>query len=168
MESEHGPDLFRQQFDLLDLKDMKPGGFNGRRTDNFKPWARKLKAYGNGKREGFRRALETMKVNERGRISMEARHAFGDEGPSEELRRQWGFTREVPGGAEIHIHCEIEDLRYTEALDNSLRGRKLCIACAILTPERLALSRAKKVSRSVWKQWQICVQCSGTSTLASA
>ena len=91
--------------------------------------------------EGFRRALETMKVNERGRISMEARHAFGDEGPSEELRRQWGFTREVPGGAEIHIHCEIEDLRYTEALDNSwgytceMRSIKLDDGKSYKTPE---------------------------------
>ena len=50
--------LFRQQFDLLDLKDLKPGDFKGRRTENFKPWARKLKAYCNGKRDGFRKALE--------------------------------------------------------------------------------------------------------------
>ena len=50
--------LFKQQFDLLDLKEMKPGEFRGRRSENFKPWARKLKAYCNGKRDGFRRALE--------------------------------------------------------------------------------------------------------------
>jgi uncharacterized membrane protein len=47
-----------QKFDLLDLKTMQPEVFKGRRNDAFKPWARKLKAYCNAKRQGFRKALE--------------------------------------------------------------------------------------------------------------
>ena len=50
--------LFGQKFDLLDLKALQPENFKGRRTDAFKPWARKLKAYCNAKRQGFRKALE--------------------------------------------------------------------------------------------------------------
>ena len=30
--------LFRQQFDLLESKDMKPATFKGKITDAFKPW----------------------------------------------------------------------------------------------------------------------------------
>ena len=50
--------LFSQKFELLDLKTMQPEVFKGRRNDAFKPWARKLKAYCNAKRHGFRKALE--------------------------------------------------------------------------------------------------------------
>ena len=50
--------IFRQQFDLLDAKDLKPDAFRGRKTENFKPWAKKFKAYCNSKRTGFRQALE--------------------------------------------------------------------------------------------------------------
>ena len=47
--------LFNQKFDLLDMKAMQPEMFKGRRNDAFKPWARKLKAYCNAKRQGFRK-----------------------------------------------------------------------------------------------------------------
>ena len=50
--------MFTQKFDLLDMKAMQPEMFKGRRNDAFKPWARKLKAYCNAKRQGFRKALE--------------------------------------------------------------------------------------------------------------
>ena len=50
--------IFRQQFDLLDAKDLKPDSFKGRKTENFKPWAKKFRAYCNSKRGGFRKALE--------------------------------------------------------------------------------------------------------------
>ena len=49
---------FKQQFDLLDLKNMRPEMFKGNRGENWRPWARKFKAYCNGKSEGFRTALE--------------------------------------------------------------------------------------------------------------
>ena len=49
---------FKQQFDLLDLKNMRPEMFKGNRGENWRPWARKFKAYCNGKSEGFRVALE--------------------------------------------------------------------------------------------------------------
>ena len=49
--------LFTQKFDLLDLKAMQPEVFKGRRNEPFKPWARKMKAYCNAKRGGFRAAL---------------------------------------------------------------------------------------------------------------
>ena len=50
--------IFAQKFDLIDLKELTPDKFRGRKTDNFKPWAKKLKAYCNAKRSGFRNALE--------------------------------------------------------------------------------------------------------------
>ena len=50
--------LGKQQCDLLDLKSMKPTVFKGERSEKWKPWARKTKAYCNGKNEGFRAALE--------------------------------------------------------------------------------------------------------------
>ena len=37
---------------------MKPDRFSGQRNEAWKPWARKFKAYCNGKRQGFRSALE--------------------------------------------------------------------------------------------------------------
>ena len=50
--------IFRQQFDLLDAKELKPEDFKGRATEAFKPWQRKMKALCNSKRTGFRAALE--------------------------------------------------------------------------------------------------------------
>ena len=50
--------LNKQTFDLLDLKSMKPERFSGLRAEAWKPWARKFKAYCNGKAGGFRSALE--------------------------------------------------------------------------------------------------------------
>ena len=48
--------IFRQQFDLLDAKELKPDVFKGRATESFKPWQRKMKAFCNSKRTGFRQA----------------------------------------------------------------------------------------------------------------
>ena len=45
--------LFRQQFDLLDLKAMKPDKFSGGRNEAWKPWARRFRAYCNGKAQGL-------------------------------------------------------------------------------------------------------------------
>ena len=50
--------IFRQQFDLLDAKDMKPESYKGRKSESFKPWKKKFHAYCNSKRSGFRAALE--------------------------------------------------------------------------------------------------------------
>ena len=50
--------LFTQKFDLLDAKAMTPEVYRGKRTEAFKPWARKLKHYCNAKRSGFRKALD--------------------------------------------------------------------------------------------------------------
>ena len=49
--------LRRQHCDLLDLKAMKPTGFNGDRSERWTHWARKTKAYCNAKHPGFRAAL---------------------------------------------------------------------------------------------------------------
>ena len=54
--------IFTQKFDLVDLKEITPDQFRGRKTDNFKPWAKKLKAYCNAKRSGFRGALEWLSL----------------------------------------------------------------------------------------------------------
>ena len=50
--------IFRQQFDLLDSKEIKPDQFKGRTSETFKPWQRKFKAFCNSKRTGFRAALD--------------------------------------------------------------------------------------------------------------
>ena len=52
--------LFKQKvdFELLDLKTMKPEKFKGSRNEAWKPWARRFKAYCNGKAVGFRKALD--------------------------------------------------------------------------------------------------------------
>ena len=39
--------IFRQQFDLLDAKDLKPDAFRGRKSEAFKPWKKKFEAYCN-------------------------------------------------------------------------------------------------------------------------
>ena len=50
--------LFRQQFDLLDLKAMRPDRFGGGRNEAWRPWSKKFKAYCNGRAAGFRAALD--------------------------------------------------------------------------------------------------------------
>ena len=50
--------IFRQQLDLLDAKELKPDKFRGRATEPFKPWQRKVKAFCNSRRSGFRAAIE--------------------------------------------------------------------------------------------------------------
>ena len=50
--------LFNQKFDLLDMKTLQPEAFHGKQTEAFKPWARRVKAFCNAKRPGFRAALE--------------------------------------------------------------------------------------------------------------
>ena len=58
LEGSIGGLLKKQHCDLLDLKSMKPTTFRGDRNEKWKPWARKTKAYCNGKSDGFRGALE--------------------------------------------------------------------------------------------------------------
>ena len=50
--------LFTQKFDLMDMKTLQPETFKGKQSEAFKPWARKVKAFCNAKKAGFRRALE--------------------------------------------------------------------------------------------------------------
>ena len=50
--------IFRQQFDLLDAKELKQVKFRGRATEHFKPWQRKGTSFCQSKRTGFRAALE--------------------------------------------------------------------------------------------------------------
>ena len=50
--------LFKEKFDLLDMKTLQPENFKGKQAETFKPWARQVKAFCNAKKPGFRRALE--------------------------------------------------------------------------------------------------------------
>lgn len=50
--------LFNQKFDLLDMKTLQPEAFKGKQAEAFKPWARKVMAFCNAKKAGFRKALE--------------------------------------------------------------------------------------------------------------
>ena len=54
--------LFSQKFDLLDMKLLQPEVFKGRQHEPFKPWAKKVKAFLNAKRQGFRKALDWAEV----------------------------------------------------------------------------------------------------------
>lgn len=47
----------KQRIELLDLKSMRPEKFNGEHAEGWRPWSKRMKAYGNGKAEGFRKAL---------------------------------------------------------------------------------------------------------------
>ena len=46
------------RFDLIDTKAMSPNIFSGDRSENFKQWVKKVKAYCNARLAGYRRALE--------------------------------------------------------------------------------------------------------------
>ena len=50
--------MFKQQFDLLDSKELKPEHFRVRATETFMPWAKKFEAFCNSKRNGFSAAVE--------------------------------------------------------------------------------------------------------------
>ena len=47
-----------KSFMLVDPKTMCPSAFTGSKTELYKPWAKKVKAYVNSKRSGFRVALD--------------------------------------------------------------------------------------------------------------
>ena len=48
----------RTDYELLDLKSMRPDKYKGTRAEPWKPRARRFKAYCNGKAAGFRAALD--------------------------------------------------------------------------------------------------------------
>ena len=58
LERSIGSLLRKQHCDLIDLKAMKPTTFKGERSEKWRPWARRTKAYCNAKHPGFRAALE--------------------------------------------------------------------------------------------------------------
>ena len=47
----------RDQTNLLDIKSMDPGTFAGTAAESWRTWAKKVKAYCNGRQLGFRAAL---------------------------------------------------------------------------------------------------------------
>ena len=58
-----------KRIDLIDTKTMSPDKYTGNRSENFKAWAKKIKAYCNAKLHGYRRALEeSEKVGAKGTI----------------------------------------------------------------------------------------------------
>ena len=57
--------LFNQKFDLLDMKTLQPEVFKGKHTEAFKPWAKKVKAFCNAKKAGFRKALDGQRHSSR-------------------------------------------------------------------------------------------------------
>ena len=46
------------KFDLVDMKTMTPAIFTGARSENFRTWAKRVKAYTNARLPGYRQALE--------------------------------------------------------------------------------------------------------------
>ena len=51
-------DAREERFELVDTKNMSPAIYSGTRAENFKVWAKKIKAYTNAKLPGYRKALE--------------------------------------------------------------------------------------------------------------
>ena len=47
-----------KHFELVDSKSMAPAVFTGAREEDWKGWAKKVKAYANAKLPGYREALE--------------------------------------------------------------------------------------------------------------
>ena len=47
------------RFDLIDMKAIAPTHFDGNKLESFRPWGKRLKAFCNAKKSGFREALET-------------------------------------------------------------------------------------------------------------
>ena len=47
-----------ERFELVDVKAMSQAVFNGFKTEDFKAWAKKVKAFTNAKFDGYRSALE--------------------------------------------------------------------------------------------------------------
>ena len=48
----------REEMNLVDIKTMQPFVFSGKATDSYKCWSKKVKAFCNARRDGFRQALE--------------------------------------------------------------------------------------------------------------
>ena len=42
-----------KEFDLIDLKTMKPPSYGGDRSESYKSFNKKFKAFANGRRDGF-------------------------------------------------------------------------------------------------------------------
>ena len=49
---------YEERLDLVDVKTMKPQVFSGHQNESYKQWAKKLKAFCNARKPGFRKALE--------------------------------------------------------------------------------------------------------------
>ena len=50
-----------KRIDLIETKTMSPAMLSGARTESFKGWAKKIKAYTNMRLQGYRQALELSK-----------------------------------------------------------------------------------------------------------
>ena len=48
----------RDRLDLVDIKTMTPQAFGGKAQESYKQWAKKVKAFCNAKKPGFRKALD--------------------------------------------------------------------------------------------------------------
>ena len=47
-----------EKMDLIDVRTMNPGVFSGKINESFKHWAKKVKAFTNARKPGFRQALD--------------------------------------------------------------------------------------------------------------
>ena len=48
----------RDELNLVDIKTMQPSIFSGKASDSYKCWSKKVKAFCNARKDGFRQALE--------------------------------------------------------------------------------------------------------------
>ena len=87
--------IFRQQFDLLDSKELKPESFKGNSNEAFKPWQRKMKAFCNSKRTGFRAALEWAEKQEAEIVDLSPMNWDNSEAASPKLQ---DFLLQILGG----------------------------------------------------------------------
>ena len=88
-----------KRIDLIDTKTMSPDKYSGNRSENFKAWAKKIKAYCNAKLHGYRRALEeSEKVGANGTIDSQVMTSWSWSEAVEADARLYDMLLLVTGG----------------------------------------------------------------------
>ena len=84
------PSSHTEKLDLIDSKTLSPAVFSGARSENFKAWAKKIKAYTNAKLPGYRQALDlTEKLGK-------------DKAVDAGVRTSWGWPEADKADARFH------------------------------------------------------------------
>ena len=78
------------KFDLVDTKNMSPTVYSGKRSDNFKVWAKRVKAYTNAKLPGYRKVLDEIEK-------------LGKDTPVDQhILNSWNWSEGVAADSKLH------------------------------------------------------------------